>query len=95
MYHFGERDSTYRNPVVPKRNIPLVPLKPSMNLGTSRHNLSQETDNMIRLRLRHTNDLGYESRVKEDALPARDGVRPNEWVLGGDGLATYCSAKVA
>jgi hypothetical protein len=66
-----------------------------MNLWTRCHNLSQETDNVIRLRLRYADDLCYKAWIEEDALPACHGIRSDEWVFGGDGLATYCPAEVA
>lgn len=66
-----------------------------MNLGTRRHNLIQQRNNMIALRLWHAHDLRDESWVEEDGLPAGDGIRADERVLGGDGGAAYGAAEVA
>jgi hypothetical protein len=66
-----------------------------MNLRTRRHNLIQQPDNMIALRLRHANDLRDEAGVKEDGLPACNGICADEGVLGCDGLAAHGAAEVA
>jgi hypothetical protein len=91
----SKKRSTYRDSVIPKGYITLVPLESGMNLWTRCHNLSQETDNVIGLRLRYADNLCYEAWVEEDALPACHGICPNEGVFGGDGLTTHCPAEVA
>jgi hypothetical protein len=65
-----------------------------MNLGTRRHNLIQQPNDMIALRLRHTDNLGHEPWIEENALPASDGVCADQRVLGGDGVAAHGAAEV-
>jgi hypothetical protein len=66
-----------------------------MNLGTRRHNLIQQPNDMIALRLRHTDNLGHEPWIEENALPASDGVCADQRVLGGDGVAAHGAAEIA
>jgi len=91
----NRKNSTYCDPVIPERYITLVPLEPGMNLWAGCHNLSQKTDDVIRLRLWYTNNLCHEAWVKEDTLPARDGVCSDERVFGGDRVAAYSSSQIA
>jgi hypothetical protein len=86
---------TYRRPIIPKRNIPRLPLKPRVNLGTRRHNLVQQANNVIALRLRYTNNLGHEPWIEENRFPARDGVCADQRVLGSDGVAAHGAAEIA
>lgn len=66
-----------------------------MDLRTRSHNLIQQADNMIALRLGDAHDLGHESRVEEDALPPCNGVCADERVLRRHGLAAHGAAQVA
>src|SRR5690348_2935258 len=83
------RKKTYRDPIIPKRDIPLAPLEPNMNLRTRAHNLIQQRDNRIAFRLGHADNLGHEAWVEKHALPACDGVRADQGVFGCDGLAAH------
>jgi hypothetical protein len=48
------------------------------------HNLIQVADDGIAFHLGDTNNLGNEVWVKEETLPAHDGVRANEWMCSRD-----------
>lgn len=89
------RSRVVRHTIVPERHIALVPLKPCMYLWTRGNDLVEQADDVIALCLRDANDLGDEARVEEDRLPARDGVRADQRVFGGDWFTSYGAAEVS
>lgn len=91
---WGERGGrrTYSRSIIPERHVALSPLEADMDLGTRRHNLVEQRDDVVALCLGHAYNLGDEAGIEEDALPACHGVGADEWVLGGDGLAAHGAA---
>jgi hypothetical protein len=92
--HPRER-TTYANAVVPESNIPLIPLKPNLHLGTRRYNLIEKTNDMVALRLRHADDLGDKAGVEEQRLPTSNRVSTDERVGSGDGLTANSATHLA
>lgn len=90
QFNSGQREaSTHTNPIIPKRNIIFIPLKPSMQLRTRRDNLIEIGNNMIALRFRHTDDLCYEAWVEEEGFPACYGVGADQGVGSSNGFAAH------
>lgn len=81
--------------VIPEGDVTSLPLEPGVQLGAGADNLIEERDDVVGFRLGHTNNLGHEARVKEQRFPAGDRVSADQWMLGGDGLATDGAAQVA
>lgn len=81
------RSITYANPVIPKCDIALVPLEADLHFGARCYDLIEKRNDGVTLRLRNTDDLGYEARVEEEGFPARDGVCADERVGSCDGHA--------
>lgn len=66
-----------------------------MYFRTRRHNLIQQSDDMIALRLRYAHNLRHEPWVEEDTLPACDGVGSDKWVFGDDWISSNGAAELA
>ena len=78
---------TYRRPIIPERNIILPPLEPRVHLLRRGNHVREVLDNRITLGLGDPHDLRDEARVKEERVPAGDGICANERVFSCDGLA--------
>lgn len=83
----------YRRSVVPDGDVILAPLESSMHLLSGGYHFGEVLDDGITLGFRDAHDLGHESRVEEQAVPAGDGVCANERMLGGDRVTTNRPAK--
>lgn len=85
--------TTYRRSVVPDGNIILAPLESSVHLLCSGHHVGEVLDDGITLGFRDAHDLRDKSRVEEQSVPAGDGVRANERMLGRDWVTANRSTK--
>lgn len=79
---------TYADTVVPECNVVLVPLETHMQFLSRGNDVVEVRENRVALPLGYSHNLCDKARVEEQCLPASDGVRANEWVLGGHGVAT-------
>lgn len=63
-----------------------------MHLLGRDHELIQVADDGVAFHLWDADDLGNEAWIKEETLPASDGVGANEWMCGGDMVTADYSA---
>lgn len=64
-----------------------------MYLLSGGHHVGEVPDDRIALGFGDAYDLGHESWVEEQTVPAGDRVRANERMLGGDRITTNGSSK--
>ena len=83
---------TYADAVVPVDYVVFAPLEGDVILVGCGNHFIQVVDDVVTFEFGHTNDLGDESRVEEQRLPACDGMDTNEWVLGCDWISANRTA---
>lgn len=85
--------TTYRDPVVPDRNIIFIPLETGMHLLSGCNNIGEVFDDGVALGFGYAHNLGHESRVEEQCVPAGDRVRADERVFSGYRVPANRSTK--
>jgi len=93
-HHRLNHRGTYAGTIVPKSNVALVPLESDLNLGRGGHNLVKQTDDVVALRLRNSNNFSDKSRVEEEAFPSGDWVCANKRVRSGHRLTTHRATEL-
>lgn len=84
---------SYSDPVIPKGNVVLPPLKPHVRFLRGGDDLSEVAHNIVTLELGHAHDARDKARVEKQTVPAGDRVCADQRMLCGDGRPPDSAAE--
>lgn len=85
----------HRDTIVPKGDIVLLPLEAYVKLLRRSNDLIEVSDDGVTLCLWDANDLSDEASIVEQRLPAGDGIRADQGMLGDDRITTNWAAQAS